>query len=134
MTREFQTSRRAFLALAATGAAAAALAGPRGPASAGRATNARIVIIGAGAAGTALVNRLVDRLEGAQITLIDPRAEHLYQPGLTLVAAGLKPAELCRQPDHRLAARWRHADPRAGRGGRPRGADRLDRGGRDAGL
>jgi sulfide:quinone oxidoreductase len=54
-------------------------------------TNARIVIIGAGAAGTALVNRLVDRLEGAQITLIDPRVEHLYQPGLTLVAAGLKP-------------------------------------------
>jgi sulfide:quinone oxidoreductase len=56
------------------------------------ATNARIVIIGAGAAGTALVNRLVDRLEGAQITLIDPRVEHLYQPGLTLVAAGRQPA------------------------------------------
>jgi sulfide:quinone oxidoreductase len=54
-------------------------------------TSAHIVIIGAGAAGTALVNRLVDRLEGAQITLIDPRVEHLYQPGLTLVAAGLKP-------------------------------------------
>jgi sulfide:quinone oxidoreductase len=57
------------------------------------ATTARIVIIGAGAAGTALANRLVRRLEGAQITLIDPRAQHLYQPGLTLVAAGLKPAD-----------------------------------------
>src|SRR5690606_11452570 len=55
------------------------------------ATKARIVIIGAGAAGTALANRLVARLEGAQITLIDPRREHLYQPGLSLVAAGLKP-------------------------------------------
>jgi hypothetical protein len=87
MTREYQTSRRAFLALAAAGAAAAALPG-RGRAGTGGATNARIVIIGAGAAGTALANRLVDRLEGAQITLIDPRAEHLYQPGLTLVAAG----------------------------------------------
>ena len=84
------TSRRGFLGLAAGGAAAATAIGPA------RAqpvrTNARIVIIGAGAAGTALVNRLVDRLEGAQITIIDPRPEHLYQPGLSLVAAGLKPA------------------------------------------
>lgn len=55
-------------------------------------TKARIVVIGAGAAGTALVNRLVERLDGAQITIIDPRAEHLYQPGLSLVAAELKPA------------------------------------------
>ncbi|MFN4157848.1 MAG: hypothetical protein ACK4GO_05520 [Gemmobacter sp.] len=39
------------------------------------ATKARIVIIEAGAAGTALVNRLVQRLEGAQITAIDARAE-----------------------------------------------------------
>src|SRR5690606_13884304 len=46
-----------------------------------------------GAAGTALANRLVERLDGAAITLIDPRKEHLYQPGLTLVAAGLKPAD-----------------------------------------
>jgi sulfide:quinone oxidoreductase len=92
MTQDFTTSRRAFLALAATGAAAAAL--PMGEARAQSvATNARIVIIGAGAAGTALANRLVRRLEGAQITLIDPRVEHLYQPGLSLVAAGLKPAD-----------------------------------------
>jgi sulfide:quinone oxidoreductase len=91
MIRDLQTSRRAFLALAAAGGAAAALPG-RGRASKAVPTNARIVIIGAGAAGTALVNRLVDRLEGAQITLIDPRVEHLYQPGLTLVAAGRQPA------------------------------------------
>lgn len=64
-----------------------------GPAQAARiATKARIVIIGAGAAGTALANRLTERLDGAEITIIDARAEHLYQPGLTLVAAGLKPA------------------------------------------
>jgi sulfide:quinone oxidoreductase len=56
-------------------------------------TNARIVIIGAGAGGMALANRLVERLDGAQITMIDPRPRHLYQPGLTLVAAGLKPAD-----------------------------------------
>jgi sulfide:quinone oxidoreductase len=63
------------------------------------ATNAKIVIVGAGAAGTALANRLVRRLEGASITIIDPRPQHLYQPGLTLVAAGLKPATMwCLRP------------------------------------
>jgi len=85
-------SRRQFLGLAAGGAAAAAVAAPK-TARAQVATNARIVIIGAGAGGTSLANRLTDRLDGAQITVIDPRAEHLYQPGLSLVAAGLKPAD-----------------------------------------
>ncbi|NCO21330.1 MAG: NAD(P)/FAD-dependent oxidoreductase [Rhodobacterales bacterium] len=84
------TSRRAFLGLGVSGLAAASLGLP---ARAARiTTTARIVIIGAGAAGTALVNRLVGRLDGAAITIIDARAEHLYQPGLSLVAAGLKPA------------------------------------------
>lgn len=95
MTEDFQTSRRAFLALAAAGGAAATLPGAKAQAQAEAqpvSTTARIVIIGAGAAGTSLANRLVRRLEGAQITLIDPRAQHLYQPGLSLVAAGLKPA------------------------------------------
>ncbi|THH38463.1 NAD(P)/FAD-dependent oxidoreductase [Aliishimia ponticola] len=85
--------RRDFLTLMAAGGALAA-AHPH-PADAAKAqpvqTSARIVIIGAGAAGTALANRLVDRLEGAQITVIDPRKTHLYQPGLSLVATGLKP-------------------------------------------
>lgn len=84
-----QTSRRAFLGLAAGGLALAAAA----PAQAQRVkTSARIVILGAGAAGTALANRLSSRLDGAQITIIDPRKEHWYQPGFTLIAAGLKPA------------------------------------------
>jgi sulfide:quinone oxidoreductase len=65
---------------------------PRAAASGQVRSSARIVIIGAGAAGTALANRLVRRLEGAAITVVDPRREHLYQPGLSLVAAGLKPA------------------------------------------
>ncbi len=85
--------RRQFLTAAlAGGAVATALAaGDRAQAQQVQ-TSARIIIIGAGAAGTALANRLVRRLEGAQITLIDPRQNHLYQPGLTLVATGLKPA------------------------------------------
>lgn len=83
-------SRRGLLGLGLSGAALAALGLPARAARV--ATSARIVVIGAGAAGTALVNRLVERLEGAQITIVDARAEHLYQPGLSLVAAGLKPA------------------------------------------
>jgi sulfide:quinone oxidoreductase len=90
MSRDYQTSRRAFLHWLLPVAPPRRYPG-RSAGSRGGADLARIVIIGAGAAGTALVNRLVDRLEGAQITLIDPRVEHLYQPGLTLVAAGLKP-------------------------------------------
>src|SRR6056297_4019259 len=83
--------RRQFLAMTAAGAVFATARGGRATAQP-VATSARIVIIGAGAAGTALANRLVRRLEGADITLIDPRRAHLYQPGLSLVAAGLKPA------------------------------------------
>ncbi len=84
------TSRRAFLGIGAGGLAASAAKGA--VAAAKLATKARIVILGAGAAGTALSNHLVARLEGASITIVDPRALHLYQPGLSLVAAGLKPA------------------------------------------
>ncbi|MCV2882695.1 FAD/NAD(P)-binding oxidoreductase [Actibacterium sp. XHP0104] len=91
MTNPIAT-RRQFLGLAAGGAAAATLTSTQ-EAQAQTKTSARIVIIGAGAGGTALANRLVRRLDGAQITVIDPRAEHLYQPGLSLVASGLKPAD-----------------------------------------
>jgi len=87
--------RRDFLSLAAVGGAAAAATGLAGanPAQAQVTSSARIVIVGAGAAGTALANRLTDRLDGATITIVDPRKTHLYQPGLTLVATGLKPAD-----------------------------------------
>jgi len=83
-------SRRAVLSLGAAGAALAAL--PAGEARAQIATSAHIVILGAGAAGTALANRLANRLDGARITVVDGRKRHLYQPGFTLIAAGLKPA------------------------------------------
>ena len=88
---KFLPTRRGFLGLAG---GAALLAAGSAPARAQRvATKAKIVILGAGAAGTALANRLVDRLDGAEITLVDGRAEHWYQPGFTLIAAGLKPAD-----------------------------------------
>jgi len=83
-----RASRRAFLGLA--GGAAALFATSAAPVQAARVkTGARIVILGAGAGGAALATRLVARLDGAQITLIDGRPEHWYQPGFTLIAAGL---------------------------------------------
>lgn len=90
--------RRQFLSATALAGAMTGLGGLAWPAAGSTqtapiSTNARIVIVGAGAAGTALANRLSRRLDGATITIIDPRPQHLYQPGLTLVAAGLKPAD-----------------------------------------
>ena len=83
-------SRRDFLALGL------ALSGSLFPATSPATghtvrTKARIVIAGAGAAGLSAAAQLSKRLEGAQIILIDSRKEHFYQPGFTLVAAGLKP-------------------------------------------
>jgi sulfide:quinone oxidoreductase len=88
----FKPSRRGFLGLAG-GAAALGAFGRSASAQAMVQTKAKIVSVGSGAAGTGLVNRLVQRLEGAQITLIDGRKDHYYQPGFTLIAAGLKSAD-----------------------------------------
>jgi len=84
------TSRRAFLGMAAGGLALAAA--PERARAEKVKTRARIVILGAGAAGTAMANRLAERLDGAKIILVDARRHHLYQPGFTLIAAGLKSA------------------------------------------
>lgn len=70
-------------------ALALGLAGAPAPAAASVATDARIVIVGAGAAGTALANRLSAALRGARIVLVDRRETHHYQPGYTLVGTGL---------------------------------------------
>jgi sulfide:quinone oxidoreductase len=55
-------------------------------------TTARIVIVGGGAAGLTAASRLTQSLAGAKVTVIDGRKQHHYQPGYTLVAAGIKPA------------------------------------------
>ncbi|SEO63944.1 sulfide:quinone oxidoreductase [Salinihabitans flavidus] len=92
MTQDFlfNSTRRGFLGLAA-GAGALLATGAAQQAAAQVATNANILILGAGAAGTTLANRLVHRLDGARITLVDGREEHWYQPGFSLIATGLKP-------------------------------------------
>lgn len=55
-------------------------------------TKARIVIAGGGAAGLTTAARLARRLEGAEIVMLEPSTRHFYQPGFTLIGAGLKPA------------------------------------------
>jgi sulfide:quinone oxidoreductase len=84
-------SRRQLLAIGGAGLSAGLASSPRS-AVAKVATKARIVIAGAGAAGLTAANRLTAQLDGARITLVEARKEHFYQPGFTLVAAGLKPA------------------------------------------
>lgn len=64
---------------------------PASQAFARQSTQARILILGAGAAGTSIANRLHQALDGAKITLAGARQQHLYQPGYTLVASGLWP-------------------------------------------
>jgi sulfide:quinone oxidoreductase len=84
--------RRRLLQAAGLGSlvAATGTAGVLKPAPANAiSSSARIVIVGAGAAGIAAANRLSGALDGANITIIDKRQRHLYQPGLTLVATGI---------------------------------------------
>ncbi|MDY0309398.1 MAG: FAD/NAD(P)-binding oxidoreductase [Castellaniella sp.] len=84
--------RRALLAAAAAGVLGASLPLHTTRAASPLQTKARIVIAGAGAAGLTTAAHLAQRLDGARITLIDARKPHFYQPGFTLVGAGLKPS------------------------------------------
>ena len=84
--------RRSFLQFSApaTGTATLGLKTQEAQAAPKVKTSARIIIAGAGAAGLTAANYLAGQLEGADITIIDARKAHYYQPGFTLVAAGLK--------------------------------------------
>lgn len=82
-------TRRQLLGLLAAGAVLGAGAVAARPSAARLRTRARIVIVGAGAAGISLAARLAARLDGASITIVDRRDTHHYQPGYTLVATGL---------------------------------------------
>jgi sulfide:quinone oxidoreductase len=48
-----------------------------------------VVIVGAGAAGISVAASLLARKPGLEIALIDPADAHYYQPGWTLVGAGV---------------------------------------------
>ncbi|CAM3391779.1 pyridine nucleotide-disulfide oxidoreductase [Pseudomonas floridensis] len=52
-------------------------------------TTCQILIVGAGAAGIATAASLLARDKTLSITLVDPAETHYYQPGWTLVGAGI---------------------------------------------
>ncbi len=52
-------------------------------------TSADIVIVGGGAAGIAVASSLLSRQSGLDIVIIDPADTHYYQPGWTMVGAGI---------------------------------------------
>jgi sulfide:quinone oxidoreductase len=89
-----EPARRRFLSgLAALPLAAAATTTPVPARAQAVKTSARIVIAGGGAAGLTAASRLAAALQGASITIVDARKDHYYQPGFTLVAAGIKPQD-----------------------------------------
>ncbi|NAT03976.1 pyridine nucleotide-disulfide oxidoreductase, partial [Pseudomonas syringae pv. actinidiae] len=51
--------------------------------------NCQILIVGGGAAGIATAASLLARDASLQITLVDPADTHYYQPGWTMVGAGI---------------------------------------------
>ena len=48
-----------------------------------------IIIVGGGAAGIAAASSLLSRVSGLSIAIVDPAEVHYYQPGWTLVGAGV---------------------------------------------
>src|SRR5690554_2427561 len=87
---DIRLSRRQLLSLSAAGVGSLWLPETAKAAPTKVKTSAHIVIAGAGAAGLSVASWLAARLDGARITLIDARKKHFYQPGFTLVAAGVK--------------------------------------------
>lgn len=82
--------RRDFLAAAGCAALGASAASRSAIAQNG--AGVRLVIVGAGAAGLSLAARFSRALNNAKIIVIDARKLHVFQPGLTMVGAGLWPA------------------------------------------
>ncbi|MDB5996485.1 MAG: NAD(P)/FAD-dependent oxidoreductase, partial [Pseudomonas sp.] len=60
--------------------------------------HSQILIVGAGAAGIAVASSLLARDPSLEITLIDPAEVHYYQPGWTLVGAGVFQPESTARP------------------------------------
>ncbi|WEZ88714.1 MULTISPECIES: FAD/NAD(P)-binding oxidoreductase [unclassified Pseudomonas] len=59
------------------------------PAKTSNADHHKVVIVGAGAAGIATASSLISRDPSLDIALIDPADVHYYQPGWTMVGAGV---------------------------------------------
>lgn len=58
----------------------------------------KILIIGGGAAGISMANRLLNLLADPDITVIEPSQTHYYQPGFTLIGGGVYKQEQVTKP------------------------------------
>ena len=58
-----------------------------------------VVIVGGGAAGVAVAASLHTRAPALEIVIIEPRQDHDYQPGLTMVGAGIFDRRSVRRPE-----------------------------------
>lgn len=97
---ERKLTRRQMLRLLGGGAAGLAVAGTGGgfwwyhsvrrpENEAGQIRKAKIVIAGGGIGGLTVAARILRAVPDADVTVIEPSEEHHYQPGYTLVAAGV---------------------------------------------
>ncbi|MDH3274262.1 MAG: bifunctional protein tyrosine phosphatase family protein/NAD(P)/FAD-dependent oxidoreductase [Gammaproteobacteria bacterium] len=71
-----------------------------------------VVIVGGGTAGLATASSMLRRKPGLDILLIEPREAHYYQPGWTLVGAGIfdrKKTERAMASVMPDGVKWRHA-------------------------
>lgn len=86
-------SRRDVLKLAGIGGATMMLAGTSVQAEAATVAKAsvkgKILIVGGGFAGLSILNKLISLIDNPDITIIEPNEKVLYQPGYTLIAAGV---------------------------------------------
>lgn len=75
-----------------------------------------VVIVGGGAGGIAAAASLLRRRPSLDVAIIEPSETHYYQPGFTLVGAGIFSSEQLRRPTASLIPRgatWLRASARA---------------------
>lgn len=65
----------------------------------------KILVVGGGSAGLTVANQIYNRFKAAgkslssgDVAIVDPSDDHYYQPGWTLVGAGLNPKHVFRRP------------------------------------
>jgi sulfide:quinone oxidoreductase len=107
--KKFTLTRRQLLigaAAAGSGLAVYSAASLRQPVSNAK---GRVLVVGGGAAGLSIAARLCRGLAHPRVTVIDPAAEHFYQPGFTMIAGGVFQAGEVVRPESTLippGAEW----------------------------
>ena len=75
------------------------------PAPMGTTKTYDIVIVGGGSAGIATAASILKRASGLSVAIIEPSEEHYYQPGWTMVGAGVFSAEFTKRSEKSVMPR-----------------------------